>query len=79
MKTMTCRELGGACDEKFSANTFDEIGQLSKEHMKEMFDKRDLPHLEAMKQMNEMMKDNQAIFQWIHEKKEMFDKLPEDK
>jgi len=40
MKTMTCRELGGACDVTFSANTFDEIGQLSKEHTKEMFDKR---------------------------------------
>ena len=32
MKTMTCRELGGACDLEFHANTFDEIAQLSQKH-----------------------------------------------
>jgi len=78
MKTMTCRELGGACDEKFTASTFDEIGELSKKHSKEMFDKRDLPHLEAMKQMNEMMKDNQTFIKWLHSKKEAFENLPHD-
>ena len=76
MKTMTCRELGGACDKEFTAKSFDEIGRLSKEHTKEMFDKRDLAHLEAMKQMNELMKDNTAFIQWLHSKKEIFDKLP---
>lgn len=76
MKTMTCKELGGACDEKFTANSFDEIGRLSKEHTKQMFDQRDLPHLEAIKQMNELMKDKTAFIQWLHLKKEAFDKLP---
>ena len=75
---MTCRELGGACDVTFSANTFDEIGQLSKDHTKEMFDKRDLPHLEALKQMNEMMKDQNTLIQWLQGKKEVFDNLPHD-
>lgn len=78
MKTMTCRELGGACDETFSANTFDEIGELSREHAKEMFDKRDLPHLEAIKQMGELMKDNNSFIQWLHGKKEAFNNLPND-
>lgn len=78
MKTMTCGELGGACDVTFSANTFDEIGQLSKDHTKEMFDKRDLPHLEALKQMNEMMKDQNTLIQWLQGKKEVFDNLPHD-
>lgn len=78
MKTMTCRELGGACDKTFTANTFDEIGQLSKEHAKEMFDKRDLPHLEALKQMNEMMKDQNTFIQWLKSKKETFENLASD-
>ncbi|SGZ03445.1 hypothetical protein [Moritella viscosa] len=30
MKTMTCNQLGGACDEKFQAESFDEIAELSK-------------------------------------------------
>lgn len=25
MKTMTCRQLGGACDKEFHANTFEEM------------------------------------------------------
>ena len=25
MKTMTCKQLGGACNKTFSADTFDEI------------------------------------------------------
>lgn len=78
MKTMTCRELGGACDKTFTANTFDEIGQLSKEHAKEMFDKRDLPHLEALKQMNEMMKAQNTFIQWLKSKKETFENLASD-
>ncbi len=27
---MTCKQLGGACDATFSANTFEEIAELSK-------------------------------------------------
>jgi hypothetical protein len=55
MKTMTCKQLGGACNQPFTANTFDEISALSKKHGMEMFQKGDTPHLEAM---NEMQKAN---------------------
>ena len=27
MKTMKCKELGGACDEEFQAETFEEIAE----------------------------------------------------
>jgi hypothetical protein len=37
MKTMTCKELGGACDLEFHANTFEEIAKMSKKHGMEMF------------------------------------------
>ena len=40
MKKMTCKQLGGACDLEFQANTFDEIAELSKKHGKEMFEKK---------------------------------------
>lgn len=48
MKTMTCRQLGGACDEAFSANTFDEIVSMSKDHGMKMFKQKDKRHLDAM-------------------------------
>ena len=37
MKIMTCNQLDGACDQTFSANTFEEVASLSKEHGEEMF------------------------------------------
>lgn len=51
MKTMTCKQLGGACDKEFNAETFEEMAKLSKRHGMEMFQKRDEAHLNAMKQM----------------------------
>lgn len=40
MKTMTCKQLGGACGLAFHANTFDEMAELSKNHGMEMFQKK---------------------------------------
>ena len=45
MKTMTCNQLGGACDKEFSANSFDEMAKMSKEHSMEMFQKMMKPTL----------------------------------
>ena len=33
MKTLTCKELGGACDEKLSANTWDEMVKAMTAHV----------------------------------------------
>src|SRR5271165_1332989 len=33
MKTMTCRELGGACDQELSANSWDEMVQTITKHV----------------------------------------------
>lgn len=37
MKTMTCRQLGGASDQVFRAASFEEVAALSKRHGMEMF------------------------------------------
>ena len=52
MKTMTCKQLGGACDEAFSANTFDEIVNMSKNHGMKMFKQKDKRHLDAMEKIS---------------------------
>ena len=51
MKTMTCRQLGGACDLAFRADSFEELAALSQNHGKEMFQKGDEAHLQAMAEM----------------------------
>jgi hypothetical protein len=79
MKTMTCKQLGGACDEKFHARTFEEMAQLSKKHGTEMFEKGEEAHLKAMEKMKELMKDPKAMQEWMGGKNKEFDSLPEDK
>ncbi len=78
MKTMTCKQLGGACDQTFSAATFEEMAGLSKEHGKEMFKKNDAAHLVAMSAMQLLMDNPNALQDWFKEKKQAFDALPED-
>lgn len=78
MKSMTCKELGGACDLEFKADSFEEIAQLSQAHGKEMMKAQDSPHLEAMNQMMELMKDPNAMKKWMDDKRAEFQALPEN-
>jgi len=77
MKTMTCKQLGGACDKTFSANTFKEIAEFSKAHGAEMYQANDAPHMEAMNNMMELMKTPDAMMNWFKEKEAEFDALSE--
>ena len=78
MKTMTCKQLGGACDKKFHANSFDEIAGMSKQHAMDMFQKKDAAHLKAMNEMQELMKKPEAVKEWFETKMKEFEALPEE-
>ena len=78
MKTMTCKQLGGACEEAFQAETFEAIAEMSKNHGTEMFQKRDEAHLRAMNDMKGLMENPQAMKEWLEKKKKEFDDLPEN-
>ena len=77
MKTMNCKQLGGACDEAFHADTFEEIAEMSKKHGMEMFQKNDELHLKAMNEMQELMQKPEAMNDWFENKKKEFDALSE--
>jgi len=77
MKSMTCKELGGACYETFTANTFEEIAEQSKQHGMAMFQQQDADHLAAMAAMKELMQNPQAMQAWYEEKKKAFEALPD--
>jgi len=66
MKTMTCKELGGACDKEFHAETFEEIAEMSKNQGMEMM--TDEEHQKAMQAMMELMKDPNAMQNWFESK-----------
>jgi hypothetical protein len=75
---MTCKQLGGACDKTFHANTFEEIAQLSKKHGMEMFQMNDPAHLKAMNEMQVLMQSPEVMKEWFGEKRKEFDALAED-
>jgi len=78
MKKMTCKQLGGACDIEFRANTFEEMADLSKAHGTEMFHKGDKAHLKAMEGMQELMQDEGAMAKWFGQKQQEFEALPDE-
>ena len=78
MKTMTCKHLGGACDKKFQANTFEEMAEMSKKHGMEMFQTGEEAHLKAMNEMQELMKTPEAMKEWFENRRIEFDALLED-
>lgn len=75
---MTCKQLGGACDQAFHANTFEELTELSKQHGMEMFQKQDATHLESMAQIMQLMQSPQAMNAWMEQRKQEFEALPEN-
>jgi len=75
MKTMTCRQLSGACDVTFQAETFEEMGELSKKHAMQMM--HDPAHKEAMHNMMERMKDPLEMKKCMDDMQKAFDEAPE--
>lgn len=74
MKSMTCIQLGGACDLEFAANTFDEVAAQSQQHGKEMFGANDGPHMAAMGAIMELMKSGE-MDSWMAARKAEFEAL----
>lgn len=78
MKTMTCKELGGACNQNFSANTFEEIAKMVSMHAREMVQQGDAAHIQAMNEMRNSMTSPEAMNNWMDEKRKAFNALPDN-
>jgi predicted small metal-binding protein len=68
MKTMRCKDLGGVCDEKLSAGSWDEIVMTMTKHVMKN-------HPELAKQMEAM--HNEDPKRWSRENKPRWDAAPE--
>ena len=75
MKSMTCKNLGGACEKAFTGNTFEEIETQSRAHGMEMYKSQDPAHLEAMSAMRNLMQDPKKMAEWYEAKKRAFEAL----
>ena len=77
MKTMTCKDLGGACELEFHAETFEEMAEMSKAHGTEMFEKQVPAHHKAMEEMQVLMSKPEKMQAWFEGKQKEFEALPE--
>jgi predicted small metal-binding protein len=68
-KTMTCKQLGGACDEKLTAGSWDEMVQKMTKHVMQK-------HPKVAKEMEKM--HNADPKKWGRETKPKWDATPED-
>ena len=59
MKRLSCRDLGGPCEAEFAADTFEEIGKKSHEHVMEQMQKGDEAHLSAANSMRSATPEQQ--------------------
>jgi predicted small metal-binding protein len=75
---MTCKELGGACNQTFSANTFDEIAMMVSKHAREMVQQGDIAHINAMNEMRSNMASPDAMNAWMDSKRKAFNALPDN-
>ena len=78
MKTMTCKQLGGACDLEFHANSFEEIAEMSKKHGMEMYQQGEPAHLKAMQEMQQLMQSQEKMQQWMEERRKDFEALEDE-
>jgi predicted small metal-binding protein len=78
MKTMTCRQLGGACDLALRGETADEVIQAQDKHLKEVVAAGDEAHESALKDMKGRWKNPIKGMGWYKNTKREFAALPED-
>jgi predicted small metal-binding protein len=74
MKRLTCRDLGGPCDAEFAADSFEEIGKKSHQHVMEQMQKGDEAHLSAANSMRTAAPEQQKAM--MAEFKRKFDAAP---
>ncbi|MCU1361016.1 MAG: hypothetical protein JWN99_2305 [Ilumatobacteraceae bacterium] len=78
MKTMTCRDLGGACDLALRGSTADEIIKAQDGHLKTVVAGGDTAHLIAQQEMKSRWRHPISGMAWYKKVKRDFAALPGD-
>ena len=78
MKTMTCRQLGGACDVPHHGDDANEIIKAQDEHLKEAVAAGDTDHETALREMKGRWKRPVSGLKWYRQVQRDFAALPHD-
>ena len=77
MKTMTCKELGGACELALRGQTADEVIKAQDKHLKDAVANGDTAHESALKAMKGRWKHPLSGLSWYRNTKRAFAALSE--
>jgi len=78
MKSMSCKDLGGPCDERFAGKDANEIINAQDAHLKAKVAAGDASHEEAAKAMKGRWKKPWSGMSWYRGVKRDFAALPDD-
>jgi predicted small metal-binding protein len=78
MKTMTCDQLGGACDLRLSGESADDVIKAQDKHLREVVREGDTAHEPALKDMKGRWRHPIKGMGWYKDAKAAFAALPED-
>ncbi|HWL42567.1 MAG TPA: DUF1059 domain-containing protein [Ilumatobacter sp.] len=78
MKTMTCRQLGGACDLELRGETADDVINQQDQHLKDAVAAGDQAHLPARQAMKARWRRPISGLKWYNATRQSFAELPED-
>ena len=78
MKTMTCKQMGGPCDQAFHGDSADAVIKMQDKHLREVVERGDTAHEDALKAMKGRWKNPIKGMGWYRQTKKDFAALPED-
>lgn len=78
MKTMTCRQLGGPCDQPHRGDTADDVINAQDQHLRQAVADGDTTHESALVDMKGRWKRPVSGLKWYRQAKKDFAALPDD-
>ena len=78
MKTMTCRQLGGPCDQAHRGENANEVIKAQDQHLKDAVEGGDATHAQAREEMKGRWRHPKRSMGWYNEAKRTFASLPDD-
>jgi hypothetical protein len=78
MKTMTCRQLGGPCDQPHRGDSADDVINAQDQHLRQAVADGDTAHESALADMKGRWKRPVSGLRWYRQAKNDFAALPDD-
>ncbi len=78
MKTMTCRQLGGACDQAFQGEDANVVIKAQDQHLKAVVKAGDEAHVPAREDMKRRWRNPVWGMKWYKQAQADFAALPDD-